>query len=182
MDHEHMEHEAHEVHVRPVESAGEYVKFIAVIAAIALVSLLLTSWRKWSLDKLMEDFMAIFFITFAGFKFVNIEMFAKTYRMYDVVTRKFPAWGYIFPFVEAALGFAYLLTTKNVVLNVITMLITGIAGYGVWQELRLNATRRRKGQFMCACLGTVIRLPLSKVSLIEDFLMFMMALVMLLLI
>lgn len=166
-------------HVAPLENRREYYKFAGVIFGIFIVSVLLTYWRGWTFQKFLEDFMAVFFITFAAFKFVNIEMFAMTYRTYDVITKKFPAWGYVFPFVEGGLGFAYLLTTKNVTLNLLTMLITGVAGYGVWQEIRLSKNSRRRGHFMCACLGTVIRLPLSKVSFVEDFAMFIMAAIML---
>lgn len=174
-----MDHNVHhKVHSKPLESPWEYAKFVGVIAGIAIVSVLLTTWRQWSVRQLLEDFMAIFFITFAAFKFVDLDMFARTYRSYDMVTQRFPLWGYAFPFIEAVLGFSYLLTTKNAALNLITMLITGVAGVGVWRELRLNATRRR-GHIMCVCLGRIIQLPLSKVSFVEDFVMFMMALAML---
>jgi hypothetical protein len=175
MDHTDSEHS---LHVEPLENKREYYKFAAVIFGIVLVSILLTTWREGGLRLLLEDFMAVFFITFAAFKFVNIELFAQTYKTYDLVTQKFPAWGYLFPFVEAALGFAYLLSTKNTTLNLLTMLITGVAGYSVWRELQLSKTRRR-GHFMCACLGNVIRLPLSKVSFMEDAAMFVMAAIML---
>lgn len=167
-------------HIAPVENKREYYKLAGVIFGIVVISVLLTSWREWTLRQLLEDFMAVFFITFAAFKFVNLEMFAVTYRTYDIVARKFPAWGYFFPFVEGGLGFAYLLTTQNVTLNLLTMLITGFAGYGAWQELKLSKTRRRRGHFMSAYLGNVIRLPLSKVSFVEDFAMFIMAVIVLL--
>lgn len=174
-----MESDEHENYIRPYESAGEYFKFVVVIVSIVGMSILLTYWRGWSARQFLGDFMAIFFIVFAGFKFLNLDMFARTYRTYDPISQQIKAWAYLFPFVEAGLGFAYLLTNKNTSLYLITLIITGIAGWGVWRELLISSKRRRRAHVMCACLGTVIQLPLSKVSFIEDFAMFAMAAVML---
>lgn len=163
----------HENHVEPLESPREYAKFVLVIAGIVLASILITSWRGWSLEQFMSDFMGVFLLTFAAFKFMNLEMFAITYRGYDVVAKRWPRWGYVFPFVEAGLGLSYLLGGEGTTLNVLTMLITSLGAIGVIKELR------RKSAVMCACLGTVIRLPLSRISFVEDFAMFLMAAVML---
>jgi hypothetical protein len=167
------DHPGHATTIRPLESPREYAKFVAVIIGITGLSVLLTSWRAWTLRQFLNDFMAVFFITFATFKFINLEMFAVTYRGYDIIAKRFRLWGYLFPLVEIVLGFAYLLTNKNTSLNVVTLLITGVAAVGVLQELT------KKSNIVCACLGTVIRLPLSKISFVEDFLMFAMAAAML---
>ncbi len=174
-----MEPDEHAKHIRPYESPAEYAKFVLVILLIIGVSALLTYWRTWSTRQFLNDLMAVFFITFAAFKFSQLEIFAKTYRVYDLIAKRLPAWGYLFPFVEAALGFSYLLTNKSPGLYFITLLVTGLAGWGVWHDLRIGARQRRRSQVVCACLGTVIQLPLSKVSFVEDFSMFVMAAVML---
>lgn len=159
----------HNRHIQPLESPREYAKFALVIAIIVGLSALLANWRGWSLEQFMGSFMAVFFITFAGFKFVSLEMFAITYSGYDLVAKKFRSWGYVFPFVELGLGLAYLVLGNHAWLNAATLVITATASVGVVKELR------RKSAVMCACLGTVIKLPLSKVSFVEDFLMFAMA-------
>ncbi|MBA3758359.1 hypothetical protein H0X10_01885 [Candidatus Saccharibacteria bacterium] len=163
----------HDQHIHPVETQHEYIKFAAVLFAILLVSVGVTTLRGWGGNRFANDFMAVFFVTFAAFKFINIEMFAITYRTYDILAKKIRPWAYAFPFIEAFLGLAYFISTDAWQLNVITMLITGTAGYGVWKELR------RKSNFTCACLGPFIRLPLSKVSFVEDAAMFVMATIML---
>jgi hypothetical protein len=48
-------------------------------------------------------------------------------------------------------------------------------------SLGVIATLRRREQIQCACLGTVIQLPMSTVTLIEDAGMALMAAIMLLL-
>jgi hypothetical protein len=161
--------------VEPVENKSEYKKFAMVLLGILLVSSLLTWVRGWEPERFMADFMAVFFITFAAFKFVNIEMFAHAYRQYDIIAKHFQPWAYAFPFVEAFLGFWYLLSEGPETLNILTLIVTGTAAAGVYKEV----VQKPKSKFMCACLGNVIRLPLSKVSLVENVAMFAMAALML---
>lgn len=173
MNHDHHNsHHDHHNNIEPLESPREYVKFAGVIAGIVILSVLLAVWRGWGLMSFMTNFMAVFFIVFGAFKLVNLEMFVLTYRSYDIVAKRFKFWGWLFPFVELGLGFGYLLLGNVLWLNIITILITGLASVGVIKELR------RKSVFKCACLGTVIRLPLSKISFVEDFAMLAMAVAM----
>lgn len=166
MNHEHHNHASH---IEPLESPREYLKFAGVIAGIVLGSVLLTNARSWGLENWMASFMAVFFVVFGAFKLVNLEMFVLTYRSYDILAKRFKFWGWIFPFIELGLGAGYLILGNNLWLNIATIIITGTASIGVIKELR------RKSRFKCACLGTVIRLPLSKISFVEDFLMLVMA-------
>lgn len=166
MNHDHHEHHSH---VEPLESPREYFKFAAVIAGIVAASSLIAVMRGWGLMSFMTNFMAMFFLVFGAFKLVNLEMFVLTYRSYDILAKRFKFWGWIFPFMELGLGLGYFLLGNNLWLNLATIFITGLASLGVIKELR------RKSAFKCACLGTVIRLPLSKISFVEDFAMFVMA-------
>lgn len=169
-------HGQHHHTVEGVDSAAERKKFYKLIFGIFVVATLLSLIRGWDVNRAMCDFMAVFFITFATFKFYDIETFAHTYRTYDQIAARIRPWGYAFPFIEIFLGFWYLLSSGPTWLNLLTMLVTGTAGYSVHQALK-----RPKPQFMCACLGNFIKLPLSKVSFVEDFTMFGMATVMLVL-
>lgn len=160
-------------YIHPVESRREYVKFAAIIAGILLLSIAITTLRGWGGNRFANDFMATFFITFAAFKFINLEEFVMTYRSYDLISKEIRPWPYAFPFIEAALGFGYFISTDAWQLNFLTLLVTGTAGYGVYKALT------QKSKFACACLGTLIRLPLTKVSFVENGVMFLMAAVML---
>lgn len=173
----HDDNEVHHIHLDEGvdESPKEYKKFAGVIGGILAVSLLLGWARGWGLERFFSDFMAVFFITFATFKFINMENFVGAYMGYDIIAKRFKLWAYAYPFVEGVLGVAYLLFDNSNTLNLITLLITSTGAVGVWQELR------NKSNIMCACLGTFIKLPLSKVSFVEDFGMSAMALLMLIL-
>lgn len=156
-------------------STTEYLKFTAVIAVITAAAFILNvlygsgGWQEY-----LRWFMGVFFVVFAGFKFVGYKMFAMMFAGYDVIAKRFKAYAYAYPFVELALGIMYLADIAPIPRDIATVLIMGIGSIGVVQEIK-----KRSG-IHCACLGNVIKLPLSTVSLVEDVGMGAMAAVMLL--
>jgi len=126
-------------------------------------------WMRW-----MRHFMAGFFLVFSFFKMLDVPAFAVSYSSYDLVARRWLGWGYVYPFVELALGAMFLLDFNPLVSNGLTFAVMGISTVGVVQSLLA------KRKFQCACLGAVFNLPMSKVTLFEDVLMVAMSGVMLL--
>lgn len=155
---------------KEVEDGNSYFPIFLIFGFIAGITLLIQitkysfSWLQW-----MTHFMAGFFLVFSFFKLMNVKGFAEGYRSYDVVAKQFPAWGYIYPFVELLLGLAFLTGFQPLGTNIAAFLIMGISSIGVIQSLV------KKTSFQCACLGTIIKLPLSKVTLFEDLLMVAMS-------
>jgi len=125
-------------------------------------------WMRW-----MGHFMAAFFLVFSFFKLLDIQGFAESYRMYDVVARRWPAWGVLYPFVELLLGVAYLVGAWPMAVSTVTFVVMGVSLAGVLQSV-LN-----KRRIQCACLGAVFNLPMSTVTIAEDGLMIVMSAVML---
>lgn len=159
------------------EMAGEkpsYLPIFLIFGYIGLASTLVQvvrhsfSWMQW-----MSHFMAGFFFVFSFFKMMNLRGFADGYRSYDVVAKHIPAWAFIYPFIELGLGIAFLTGFNPMATGIITFFIMGISSIGVIQSLL------KKQTFQCACLGTVIKLPLGKVTLFEDLLMVVMSAAML---
>ncbi len=122
----------------------------------------------------MAHFMASFFLVFSFFKFLNLKGFAESYRMYDVLAKRIPAWAYLYAFIELGLGLAYLTDFNPFLTNVTTFLVMSVSITGVLQSV-LN-----KKKIQCACLGVVFNLPMSTVTIIEDALMIIMSGLMLL--
>ena len=120
---------------------------------------------------LMNHFMGGFFVVFSFFKILNLKGFVDSYVSYDVVAKQVRAYAYIYPFIELALGVAYLAQVSLFYTNLVTVLVMGISSVGVIQSIL------KKEKIRCACLGTVFNLPMSTVTLVEDFLMLAMALV-----
>ncbi len=122
----------------------------------------------------MRYFMAGFFLVFAFFKLLDIRAFANAYAGYDLLAARWHGWGLVYPFVELALGIAYLANYNAFVTNWATVIIMGFSAVGVIRAVI------SKTQIQCACLGTVFKLPMSTVTIVEDVGMVLMAAVMLL--
>jgi copper chaperone CopZ len=122
----------------------------------------------------MRYFMAGFFIVFSFFKLLDIHAFANAYAGYDLLAARWHGWGLVYPFVELALGLAYLTHYNPPLTNWLTVIVMGFSAIGV---VRAVLT---KSQIQCACLGTVFKLPMSTVTIVEDVGMVLMAAAMLL--
>src|SRR5690606_21529974 len=112
-------HHHHSAEHHPVESPREYAKFAAVIIGIILVSIGVTTLRGWDGNRFANDLMAVFFMTFAAFKFVRLEEFAIVYRSYDIIAKQIRPWPYTVPFIEAFLGLGYFISSDAWQLNVL---------------------------------------------------------------
>jgi copper chaperone CopZ len=156
------------------DAPPSYLPIVLIFGYIAGAALLVQlgrgafDWQSW-----MMDFMAGFFLVFSFFKMISLRPFAEGYRSYDLVAKAVPAFGFVYPFVELALGVAFLTRFEPRLTNIVTLIVMGISTIGVVRSLL------KKQQFQCACLGTVIKLPLSKVTLAEDLLMVLMSAAML---
>ena len=144
--------------------------FVAGIAAIASFQDQVFSWHQW-----MRYFMAGFFIVFSFFKFLDLKGFARSYAMYDLLAKQWKGYGYVYPFLELGLGILYLTAIHLTATHIATILIMGFSSIGVIRNML------SPNQVQCACLGTVFKLPLGKVTLVEDLLMVAMAAAMLVL-
>lgn len=125
--------------------------------------------RTW-----MLNFMAGFFLVFSAFKFLDLRGFADAYASYDLLAKQWPGYGFIYPFLELALGLAYLFRFELKSALIATVVLMGFSALGVIQAL----SERRVLQ--CACLGTALKLPMSTITLVEDVGMAAMAAAMLL--
>ena len=151
-----------------------YKPILLIFGYITLLSVLL-SWTGSSISSMqfMRVFMSGFFLIFSFFKLLDLQGFADSYSMYDLIAKRFRSWGYIYPFVELALGIAIAVNFNPVLTNWITLGVMGVSIIGVLQSV-LN-----KRNIRCACLGAVFNLPMSTITIIEDGLMIIMSIAML---
>ena len=87
-----------------------YKPLIVIFAFITGISFITARGNTpFDAGAFMNHFMASFFIVFSFFKFLDLNGFArKRYAMYDVLGMKVKLYGFIYPFIELALGVAYL--------------------------------------------------------------------------
>jgi hypothetical protein len=165
MDHSHHNHEE--------TTTKDYFLFGGVILFIFLMSFLLEYLKDgFSGQRLMREFMGVFFLVFGIFKLLDLKGFVMSYIGYDVIARKFTGYAYAYPFIELLLALGYFLNIFAT--NYATLILMVIGSIGVTRELL------RGSKIKCACLGTYIKLPLTTVSLVEDLSMGAMALALIL--
>ncbi|MEZ5056303.1 MAG: heavy metal-associated domain-containing protein [Saprospiraceae bacterium] len=151
-----------------------YKPILLIFFYIAGITILLQIVKNdFDVMEWMRHFMAGFFLVFSFFKMLNLKDFAESYKMYDVVARKFPEWAYLYAFIELGLGIAFLIDFNPFITNLVTVVVMTASIIGVFQTV-LN-----KKQIQCACLGAIFNLPMSTVTIIEDGLMIAMSLTML---
>lgn len=159
-----------------VSTLADLKKYLPVLV-ITLVSVVIGYLAKvlsgggW--DMFMHIYMGTFFAAFGSFKLANLMGFASMFRSYDLIAKIFPAWGYVFTFLELGLALLYLTGNWLTVANIVTFVVMTIASAGVLVALL------KKNRVVCACLGGVFSFPISWVTFLEDFSMAVMALAML---
>lgn len=152
-----------------------FVPLIIIFAVIIALTIAKAAYTGlWMGPSLMIDFMGWWLIIFGGFKLIKLSAFAEAYSMYDVIAKRVKFYGFVYPFIEIALGLMFLFRFEVTIAAWITLVIMIINSVGAYRGIR------DKKVLMCACLGTVFKLPMSYVSLAEDLLMAVMALIIIL--
>lgn len=166
---------SHEEHAQGgAASGGEpeeslYPLFLIVGYIAGVTVLIAAATGGWAAEPMMRHFMAGFFLVFSFFKLLDLRGFVGAYVMYDLVAARWTGWAWMYPFVEAALGVAYLVNAAPVIVNSVTLVVMLVGAAGVLRALL------DKRQIRCACLGTALNLPMTKVTLVEDLAMAGMA-------
>lgn len=151
----------------------DYLPLALVAAGIVAATLITCVFTAFSLNNLLSYSMGYFFVVFGAFKIADLRTFAMGYREYDLITKNLPVWGFMYPFVELALGGLYLFGFADQRLDIIALALSALTVLSVWLKLR------RRETIHCVCLGNLLRVPLTYVSLVEYGVMGAMALIML---
>ena len=130
-------------------------------------------WATSGLQDAMLDFMGGFFLIFSFFKFLDLKGFAPSFSMYDPIAKKVSLYGKVYPFLELILGALFIIRFEVQTLLYVTLVILGSTTFGVVRSLL------DKRQIQCACLGTVLKLPMTEATFIENAVMLAMTLYML---
>ena len=168
------------IQIQPVEPAIEIESDLKQLFPLFLIffyitaATILINWNDLNVADFMYDFMGLFYIVFSFFKFLDYKNFPDSFAMYDPLAKIIPAYGWIYPFIETVLGLLFLLRMELQVALYATVVVLGITTVGVTKTL-LN-----KNEIQCACLGTALKLPMTKTTFIENSIMLFMAIWMLL--
>ena len=141
-----------------------FLIFGFIINAIVLIH-----WPSWNMTAMMHDFMGTFFMVFSFFKLLDIKGFQASFKMYDPLAAAWPAYGLVYPFIELALGVCYIRDFIPDWALWVTIVVLSTTTLGVVQTLL------KKRAIQCACLGSVLKLPMTEATFIENVIMIVMA-------
>ena len=165
---------------KPESKFKTFSPLIVIFSIIILFTVFATYFHSikmggFQLDFAMRMMMGSFFLIFGGFKIFNVKKFAEAYATYDILAMRSKVYSFVYPFLELALAFLYLANVGGIYRDIFTLLLMGISAIGVIKKLH------QKEEIPCACLGMVFKVPMTWVTLVEDLLMAVEALVMILL-
>lgn len=153
--------------------ATSYTPVIAVFAMTALMALAASQMAFGSPFTVAagEWFIAFSMGVLAILKLQDVDRFATMFLNYDLLARRWPPYGVLYPFAEATAGVlmaAHVLTWLSVP---IALVIGTIGAVSVFKAVYLD-----KRKLKCACVGGSSTVPLGFVSLTENLMMVGMAL------
>ena len=146
---------------------------LLILFYIATASILL-HYKSWDGNAVMLDFMGLFFIVFSFFKMLDLKNSPESFRMYDPLAKRVSIYGWIYPFIETALGLMFLMRFEIEIALITTLIILSITTVGVTKTLL------DKKSIRCACLGTALKLPMTEATFIENAIMIVMAILLIL--
>ncbi len=153
-----------------IEKWNNYRPLFIILIFCIILSLFQNNLTVYPFEPVMHSFMGYFFIFLSLFKFFDLKGFVDGFSTYDLITKRVRTYGYIYPFIEFFLGLAYLTKGDLFLVNFVTVIVMAVSGIGVLKSVFSGQ------ELKCACLGTVLNVPLSTVSILENFGMGAMAL------
>ena len=151
------------------QSKLKQLKPLLIILTYISVASILMNYKNWSSIEAMLDFMGLFYIVFSFFKILDLKGFPESFRLYDPLAKRLPIYGKIYPFIETGLGLMLLMRLEVKIALIITLFVLGVTTVGVTKTLL------EKKSIRCACLGTVLKLPMTEATFIENMIMIVMA-------
>ncbi len=136
---------------------------------IVIFALILSYIHAYNSSSFMYGLMGYFFLFLAMFKFFNLKEFVRGFETYDIISKRFKLYGFLYPFIEFALGIAYLTEYHLMIVNIVTLIVMIVSGFGVVKSILSGQ------KIKCACLGSTLNVPLGIVSIVENFSMAAMA-------
>lgn len=155
------------------KSKLEELKPLFLILFYITSASILLNFKDWNRNDFMLNFMGLFFIIFSFFKMLDLKGFSESFKMYDPLAKKISFYGMLYPFIETALGLMFLMKFEVFSALILSVLILGLTTIGVTKILISKKT------IHCACLGTVLKLPMTEATFIENVIMIFMSIFML---
>ncbi len=152
--------------------ATSYRPVVAVFAMTALMALAASTAAFGTpfTVRAGEWFVAFSMCVLALLKLQDVETFSTMFLNYDLLARRWPRYGYVYPFAEALAGVLMVAGTARWLSVPIALVIGGIGAVSVVKAVYID-----RRELKCACVGGSSKVPLGFVSLTENVMMVAMA-------
>lgn len=148
---------------RPVVALFAMTALTAAAASYAVTGNVLTL-------RAAEWFIGFSMVVLALLKLQNIETFSTMFLNYDLLAKRWVAYGYIYPFAEALAGVLMVAGALTWLSVPIALFIGTIGAVSVFKAVYVD-----RRELKCACVGGSSNVPLGFVSLTENLMMIAMA-------
>ncbi|MBB1250647.1 MULTISPECIES: MauE/DoxX family redox-associated membrane protein [unclassified Rhizobium] len=118
-----------------------------------------------------EWFIAFSMCMLAILKLQNIETFSTMFLNYDLLAKRWIAYGYLYPFAEAGAGVLMVAGALSWLSIPVALFIGTVGAVSVFKAVYID-----RRELKCACVGGSSNVPLGFVSLTENVMMVAMAL------
>lgn len=170
MNHEHHNHSGMKIHTEQKKGFGQFIPLIVMVAIVIMLTVIFNAiCPPEAPAPVMRNFMGSFFLVFGLLKLLKLKDFATAYAEYDLLAMRSKVYARGYPFIELVLAAAFIFNFEILVTSWVTAILMLVGALGVYLKLR------KKEEIECACLGTVFKLPMTWVTLVEDLLMAGMA-------
>ncbi|MBN9318473.1 MAG: glutaredoxin [Caulobacterales bacterium 68-7] len=155
-----------------VPGETSYRPVIAVFAMTALLALAASQMAFGSPFTVAagEWFIAFSMVVLSILKLQDVERFSTMFLNYDLLARRWPPYGVIYPFAEGAAGLLMAAQAFTWLSAPVALFIGGVGAVSVFKAVYID-----KRQLKCACAGGSSTVPLGFVSLTENLMMVAMA-------
>ncbi len=116
-----------------------------------------------------ELFIAFSMCVLGIMKLRDLDAFVIEFQTYDLLAKRLPFYGFLYPFIETAAGLLMIAGIYIYVAAPAMLFIGLIGGYSVYLSVY-----KQKKTLKCACVGGKSNVPLGHVSFIENIMMVLM--------
>lgn len=156
----------------PAKDETSYRPIIAIFAVTALLAAGLSTTVMGTpfTERTLQWFVAFSMCVLAILKLQDIEKFSTMFLNYDLLARRWVAYGYIYPFAEALAGILMVAGVAMWVSVPVALFIGSVGAVSVFKAVYID-----RRELKCACVGGSSNVPLGFVSLTENLMMVAMA-------
>lgn len=159
--------------VQAEPSIKEYLKLVVIFVFLSISATLMSTLSGFNAVEWVRWFMGGFMIIFGGLKLMGIEVFIKVFPLYDLIAKRVSPYKYIYPMLQVFLGMLFLIGIFPTFRDSLTILI-GLSGL-----IGMVSIISQRGAVRLSYLGTILRLRFSSVTLLENSIMVVLAVIML---